>query len=208
MERIIIIGGGGHARVLINMVNLSAEFEIIGILDPHLDVGIKISGVPVLGNDDLLEELYKKGIKHACIAIGSTRDNSKRKMLYEIVKQIGFSVPSFTHPQAIISKDVKISEGVQIMAGAIMQPGSLVEENAIVNTGSIVEHDCIVGQHVHICPGVVISGGCEIQGGTFIGSGATVIHGIKIGENATVAAGSVVVKDVPAGSQVMGVPAK
>lgn len=208
MERIIIVGGGGHARVLINIVKLSGQYEIIGILDPHLNVEENISGIPVLGNDDLLEDLYKKGIKNACIAIGSIRDNTKRTKLYNFVKEIGFSLPPLTHPNAIITDDVKISEGVQIMAGAIIQTGSLIGKNTIINTGVIVEHDCFIGQHVHLCPGVVISGGCEIQNGAFIGSGATVIQGIKIGENATVAAGAVVIKDVSDSSQVMGVPAK
>lgn len=208
MERIIIVGGGGHARVLLNIVKLSGQYEIIGILDPHLNVGQHISGIPVLGNDDLLEGLYKKGIKNACIAIGSIRDNTKRTKLYNIVKVTGFSLPPLTHPNSIISDDVKISEGVQIMAGAIIQTGSVIEKNSIINTGVIVEHDCIIGQHVHLCPGVVISGGCKIQSGAFIGSGATVIQGIKIGSNATVAAGAVVVQDVPDGAQVMGVPAK
>lgn len=208
MEKIIIIGGGGHAKVLIEIVKLSGQYEIIGILDPQLEVDINIAGVSVLGNDDLLEGLHKKGVMNACIAIGSIKDNIRRKILYEKVKQMGFTIPFLIHTQTILSENVKISEGVQVMAGAIIQTGSEVEENTIVNTGSIVEHDCLIDRHVHICPGVVISGGCEISEGAFIGAGATIVQGIKIGENVIVGAGAVVVDDIPDGAKVMGIPAK
>lgn len=208
MNKIVIIGGGGHAKVLIDIFNMCGQYEIVGILDTQHETGLSILNIPVLGNDDLLEGLYKKGIKNACIAIGSITDNSKRKMLYKRVKQIGFSIPLLTHPQAIISRNARISEGVLVMAGVIIQTESLIEENTIINTGSIVEHDCYISRHVHICPGVVISGGCQINEGAFIGVGSTIIQGIKIGKNVTVGAGSVVIRDVPDGSRVMGVPAK
>jgi len=208
MNKIVIIGGGGHAKVLIDIFNMSGQYEIMGILDTQRETGLSILNIPVLGNDDLLEGLYKKGIKNACIAIGSINDNSKRKMLYKRVKQIGFSIPFLTHPQAIISRNARISEGVQVMAGVVIHAESLIEENTIINTGSIVEHDCYISRHVHICPGVVISGGCKINEGAFIGAGSTIIQGIKIGKNVTVGAGSVVIRDVADGSKVMGVPAK
>lgn len=209
MQSIVLIGGGGHARVLIDIIKTSGEYEIVGILDSQLDIGTLISGVSILGNDNFLAELYSKGIKNACIAIGSIKDNSKRKMLYEKVKQIGFSVPYLIHPQAILSKnDTRIFEGVQIMAGAIVQTGCSIGENTIINTGAIIEHDCRVGKHVHICPGAIISGGCFIDEEAFVGTSATIIQGIKAGKNSVIAAGAVVVKNVPDDTEVMGVPAK
>lgn len=208
MEKIILLGGGGHAKVLIDLIKTSGKYEIAGILDSQLKVSSVVSGISVLGSDKLLVELYEKGIKNACIAVGSIKDNSKRKMLYEKVKQTGFFIPFLIHPQTIVSKVSKISDSVQIMAGAIIQAESIIGENTIVNTGSIIEHDCRIGKHVHICPGTVISGGCEIHESAFIGAGTTVIHGIKIGRNVTVGAGSVVTRDVPNDSKVMGVPAK
>lgn len=208
MQNIIMIGGGGHARVLIDLIKASGKAEIVGILDGRFEIGSVVSGVPVLGNDDLLPQLYAKGIKNACIAVGSIRDNSKRKMLYEKVKGVGFSMPVLIHPQAIISQDLQISEGVQIMAGAITQPGSLIGENTIINTGAIVEHDCNIGRHVHLCPGAVISGGVFVGDSAFIGASATVKQGVKIGKEAIVATGAVVVNDVPDGTVVKGVPAK
>ena len=208
LDEIILLGGGGHAKVLIDLINASGQFEISGILDTQLEAGTKVLNIPVIGDDDLLSGLYNKGIKNVCIAVGSVKDTTRRRMLFDKVKQIGFLVPYLLHPQAIIvSRNVHFSEGVQIMAGVTVQTGSLFKENTIINTGAIIEHDCSIGSHVHICSGVVISGGCTVGDGTFIGAGATVMQGINIGKCVTVAAGAVVVKDVPESSMVKGVPA-
>jgi UDP-perosamine 4-acetyltransferase len=207
LDEIILLGGGGHAKVLIDLINTSMQFEISGILDTQLEIGTKVLNVSVLGDDDLLSGLYSKGIKNVCIAIGSVKDNARRRILFDKVKQMGFLVPYLLHPQTIISKNVHFSEGVQIMAGVNVQTDSLFKENTIINTGAIIEHDCSIGSHVHICPGAVISGGCTVGDGAFIGAGATVMQEINIGKCVTVAAGAVVVKDVPDRSMVKGVPA-
>ncbi|MFZ3091395.1 MAG: acetyltransferase [Nitrospirota bacterium] len=208
MKKIILLGGGGHARVLIDLIIGCSEYDIAGILDPQIEKGTEVSGIIVLGSDDMLSELFDRGIKDVCIAVGSIKDNNKRWMLYEKVKQIGFSVPALIHPKAVIAGDLQISEGVQIMAGSVIQTGSSIGENTIINTGAVIDHDNKVGRHVHICPGAVVSGGCIINDSAFIGAGATVIQGIRIGKNAIVAAGSVVINDVPDNSTVIGVPAK
>lgn len=208
MQEIVLIGGGGHAKVLIEIIKLLKQYKIIGILDSQIAIGTYISGIAVLGKDDLMSNLYTNGVKHACIAVGSIKDNSKRRNLYEKVKQIGFQVPVLAHPYSIISKDTIISEGVQVTAGAIIQRGSKIGANTIINTGAVIEHDCVIGNHVHVCPGVVISGDCVIGDGTFIGAGSVVIQGLKIGENSIVGAGAVVVNNVPDNTRVMGVPAK
>lgn len=208
MEKIILIGGGGHAKVLIDLIRTSGQFEIAGILDPLLEIKSAFLGIPVIGSDDMLEELFSTGIRNACIAVGSIRDNSKRKTLYEQVKKIGFVAPHLIHPKTIVSRKAQIADAVQIMAGAIIQAESIIGENTIVNTGSIIEHDCKIGKHVHVCPGVVISGDCVIGDGAFIGAGSVVIQGLKIGENSIVGAGAVVVSDVADSKVVMGVPAK
>lgn len=190
------------------MIQTSGQYKIAGILDSRLKTGSTVAGVSVLGDDEKLAELFDDGIKNACIAVGSIRNNSTRRSLFEKVKQIGFKIPHLIHPESILTEGLHISEGVQIMAGAVIQTGSSIGENTIINTGSIIEHDCEIGRHVHICPGTVISGGCDIGDEAFIGVGAIVIQGIKIGINAVVAAGAVVIRDVPDNSTVIGVPAK
>ncbi|RJR21780.1 MAG: acetyltransferase [Nitrospiraceae bacterium] len=208
-EKIIILGGGGHAKVLIEIIRSGGIFEIAGILDARFEKGLKISGVPVIGKDDLLPGIFERDrIINACIGVGSTRDNSLRRALYEKVKQIGFSVPSLVHPKAVVSASCRISEGTQLMASSVVQPCSFIGENTIINTGAIIDHDCNVGRHVHICPGAVLSGECLVGEGSFIGTGATIVNGIKIGKNVTIGAGSVVVNDIADDSVVKGVPAR
>lgn len=203
MEKIIILGGGGHAKVLMEIIRLAGKYEIAGILDARFEKGLEISGAPVIGKDDLLPGIFTMDqISNACIGIGSTRDNSLRKALYEKVKQLRYSVPSLVHPAAVVSGTSKISEGVQLMANSVVQPCSFIGENTIINTGAIVEHDCNIGRHVHICPAAVLSGECIVGDETFIGAGAVVINGIKIGKNVTIGAGSVVINDIADGSVV------
>jgi sugar O-acyltransferase (sialic acid O-acetyltransferase NeuD family) len=205
---IVFLGGGGHAKVLIDLVLLSAKYNILGVLDGKLSKGSQVSCIPILGDDNLLPELYEKGLRNVCIAIGSTRSNSVRMKLYDKVKEMGFTVPALTHPGTIIANDVLYAEGVQVMAGAVIQTATQVGENTIINTAAVVDHDCRIGKHVHICPGVVMSGGCLIDDQSFVGAGATVIQGIRIGKGSVVGAGSVVVKDLPENSVVKGIPAR
>lgn len=207
-NKIVILGGGGHAKVLIDLMHTQDDYEVAGILDSGLEKSSKVLGVPVLGGDELLNDLFKMGVKMACIGVGSVKDNSIRKRLYEKAKQIGFLIPPLSHPHACISKEAKLSEGAQVMAGAIIQVSALIGENTIINTAATVEHDCIIGRDVHICPGAVVSGGVSIGDNVFVGAGATVIQGIKIGEGALIGAGSLVLSDVHAGQKVVGVPAR
>lgn len=208
MTKIVLIGGGGHARVVMDLLSYSREHEVAGVLDPGLEAGEAVSVARVLGDDTLLGSLYEDGVREACVAIGSVGDNSRRRELYLMVKGQGFSVPPLVHPLAAVSSGAALSEGCQIMAGTIIQTGSAIGENTIVNTGAIIDHDCRIGSHVHLCPGAVISGGCSVEDGVFIGAGATIIQGLRIGRNSKIGAGSVVIADVPENAVVKGVPAK
>ncbi len=206
-ERLVLIGGGGHARVLMEIISLSGSFEVEALLDPNIAPGTLVSGIRVAGGDGLLPGLFSRGVRNACVAIGSVKDNSRRASIYEKLKKAGFSLPLLIHPKAVISGSADISEGAQVMAAAVVQAGSSIGANTIVNTGAIVEHDCRIGDHVHLSPGSVISGGSVIEEGAFVGAGATIIQGIRVGERAIVAAGAVVVDDVAPGVLVKGVPA-
>ena len=208
MEKILVIGGGGHAKVLMEAIRLSGTYDLAGILDDRLEAGTAVAGVSVLGGDELISSLWEVGIRNACIGIGSVRDNGKRSMLYGKVKSLGYSMPAIIHPRSVFSSEVSLSAAVQVMAGAIIQAGVFIGENTIINTGSIIEHDCIIGSHVHAASGVVMAGGCVLGDGVFVGAGAVIKQGIRIGDAAVVAAGAVVIDDVAAGAVVKGVPAK
>lgn len=205
---IVIIGGGGHASVCIELIERVGGYEIVGVVDPRLPRGSSCRGYPILGDDAVLPQLRRDGVTAACIGIGGVLSLTPRARAYAQAGAFGFALPALVHPSAVVARGIAIGAGAQIMAGAILQPDAAVGEDTIVNTGVRVDHDSTIGAHVHVCPGVTISGDCTIGDGAFIGAGATIIHGIRIGARAIIAAGSCVVRDVPEGATVMGVPAR
>jgi UDP-perosamine 4-acetyltransferase len=204
---LIVLGAGGHAKVLIFALQKQSA-EILGVTD--LDAGKKHQlwcGVPIIGGDEAVMT-YSGEMIYLVNGVGSVRTGSQRRELFERFNGLGYQFASVIHPSAIMAADVVCAEGVQIMAGAMIQVGSFIGENAVINTGAIVDHDCQIGAHAHISTGAVLCGGIQVGEGAHIGAGATVIQGIRIGNNSLVAAGAVVVRDVPDGMTVMGVPAK
>jgi len=198
---IILIGGGGHGRVVIDAIKSAKSFNIYGILDPSLRRNSIISGVKVIGPDGMLPILFKNGIKNAFISVGSIGDHEPRKKIYGNLKKIGFRLPSVVHPKAVVAGDVRLGEGAFVAAGAILNPGVKIGRNAIINTRSSVDHDCGIGDFVHVAPGAVLSGGVKIKEGAHIGTGASVIQNIKIGKNAMIGAGQTVRVNISDGAR-------
>ncbi|MGE3549976.1 MAG: acetyltransferase [Geobacter sp.] len=204
---VLVLGGGGHAKVLIDAL-LSASTVIAGIIDPDpLLAGARVLGVPVLGGDAIVTK-FPAGEVLLVNGLGSVGPPLRRKQLFEQFKEQDYRFATVIHPSAIIACDAELGEGVQIMAGTIIQPGCRIGTNTIINTKASVDHDCIIGDHAHIAPGVTLSGGVLVGNASHIGTSATVIQSIKIGESSIVGAGAVVVKDVTAGTTVVGVAAK
>ncbi len=207
MKELILIGGGGHARVLIEVVRVSGEFHLRGILDPVLPAGQEVSGVPVLGGDELLSTAeFSESL--VTIAFGLMRAGDRRQKLYESLIAKKHEFPVLRHPFSQVASRVTISQGSQIMAGVVIQPGGLIGVNAVINTGALIDHDCRIGDHVFISPGAVLGGGVTLGDGSFIGLGARLLPGVRVGPRATVGAGAVVTEEVPEGSTVVGVPAR
>ena len=207
-EKIVIVGGGGHARVIIDTLCANQQFEIVGIVDAELPSTAHILGFPVIGNDDSLPLLFSQGIHHAALGIGGLYDLQKRAHMFTTLTKAGFLLPAIIHPAAYVSSSARIEEGTHIMAGAVVQANAHIKTNSIVNTHASVDHDCTVGPHAHVAPGAVIVGGAKIEESAFVGAGAVVIQNITIGAHALVGAGAVVVRDVAPHARVMGVPAK
>jgi len=206
-KRLILIGGGGHCKVVISIIKKLKNFEIVGVIDNY-KVGDSVYGIRVIGSDENLEDFYKESIRYALITIGSVKDNTKRRDLFKMGRKIGYEFPVIISPQAIVDDSVEIAEGTVIMPGCIVNIASTIGKNTIINTGATIDHDCKIGNHSHIAPGVHISGGVEVGDLSFIGIGSTIIQGVKIGKNATIGAGSVVIKDIPDNVVVVGNPAR
>ena len=206
-KKIVLIGGGGHCKVVISILKKLDNFEIVGIVDNYKAETL-ISGIKIIGTDEDLRDIYKSGIHYALITVGSTKDNTKRYRLFNMVKEIGYEFLVIISLQAVVDNDVKIDEGTVVMPGCIINIDSFIGKNCIINTGSIIEHDCKIGNHCHIAPGVHVSGSVEVGELSFIGIGATIIQGIKIGKNVTIGAGSVVIKNIPDNVIALGNPAK
>jgi UDP-perosamine 4-acetyltransferase len=209
MMRVVGLGAGGHAKVLIDILRLRGEVEIVGLTDPDPTVWqTAVLDVPVLGDDNLLPTLLSQGVRGAFIGVGGVGDNTARQRLFEAARSIGFEIITSIHPTAIIARQVVLEAGVMIMAGAIINAGTHIDDNVIINTGAIVEHDCYIGAQVHVAPGAVLSGGVRVGEGAHVGAGAVVRQSLTIGARAIIGAGAVVTKDVPADITVVGIPAK
>lgn len=207
-EKIVLVGGGGHCKVVSSIILENNDFKIVGISDVESELGKEINGIKIKYTDDQLEKLFKEGVKNAIITVGSTGNPVLRIKLFNKIKSIGFFAPVIIAKSAFIGKNVSIGEGTVIMPGVIINTGVKIGKNCIINTGAIIEHDCIIEDNVHIAPGVTISGGVLVGENTHIGTGSSIIQNIKIGKNSLIGAGSVVVKDTPNNVKAFGVPAK
>ena len=207
--KVVGLGAGGHAKVVIEILRCHEFYELIGLLDPNPELqGGRVVGVPVLGDDDLLPTLKRDGVRHFYLGLGSAGGIGPRRRLFERALQFEMKPVDAIHPQAIVSPSVDIGAGVTVMAGAVINACTRLGVNVIVNTGAIVEHDCMVGDHVHIATGARLASTVQVGTGAHIGAGATVRQCITIGDGALVGAGAVVVNDVPSHTVVVGVPAR
>lgn len=204
---IIVVGAGGHAKVVIDTL-LASSAEIIGATDSNPEkIDTRILGVPVIGTDEVILQ-YKPEQIYLANGIGSVGLPTIRTGIFNYFKNLGYSFISSIHPSAVVASDVMVVEGAQIMAGAIIQPGCHIGSNSIINTGTSVDHDCFIGSHVHLAPRATLSGSVQIGDGVHIGTAAVLIQGVEIGKNSVVGAGAVVVKNVPQNTKVIGVPAR
>jgi UDP-N-acetylbacillosamine N-acetyltransferase len=207
MDKIVIWGASGHARVVADIIRLNREYEIVGFLDnvnpqQHLTA---FCGAQILGGDDQLVQLREQGVNYLIFGFGNCEARLK---LAELVKSKGFQLASAIHPSAIIASDVIIKPGTVVAAGAVINTGSLIGENVIINTSSSVDHECSIGDGAHICPGAHLAGQVRVGRGTWVGIGTTIIDHVSIGSGSLIGAGAVVVKDLPDNVVAYGNPAK
>lgn len=204
---IIVLGAGGHARVLIDALR-SRSATIVGIAeaDPGKH-GQTVFDIPIIGDDRAVLLMAAESLR-LVNGIGTVRVSMLRRRLYDSFKSNGYFFATVVHASAIVAPAVDLAEGAQIMAGAVLQTGCRIGENAIINTRVAVDHDCVIGNHVHVSPGATLCGDVVVGEGAHVGAGSTVIQGLRIGRDSMVAAGAVVIRDVPDNATVAGVPAR
>jgi sugar O-acyltransferase (sialic acid O-acetyltransferase NeuD family) len=204
--RLIVLGGGGHAKVLISLIR-KLGLEVIGYTD-LADRGTILSA-PFLGSDRALADLVGRyPDSGAAMGLGKIDVSSARTRLLGAAKSQGLSFPVLVSPQAIVNEEVQLGEGTAIFDGAVVNSGSRIGGLCIVNTSSTVEHDCRLGQNTHIAPGAVVSGGVIIGDDCMIGAGSVVLQEIKVCSGCLVGAGSVVTRDLLEPGVYAGVPAR
>lgn len=201
MEKILILGTGGHAKSLVDAIEREQKYEIAGYIVNDCNDTEADMLYPILGNDDNLPELFLQGIHNAAIGIGFLGRSNLRSVLYSRLKEIGYNLPVVCDPSAIIASDVPIGEGTFIGKGAILNTASRVGKMCIVNTGAIIEHDCQIDDFSHISVGTVLCGGVSIGTEVFVGANATVIQGRKVANGCIVGAGEVIKKNVTNGNE-------
>jgi sugar O-acyltransferase (sialic acid O-acetyltransferase NeuD family) len=196
-KALVIYGGGGHARSLIELIEAGGNYKIAGVLDDRLAVGSKVLGIPVLGGNELLLRLKARGIGKVVNAVGGIGDISPRLRIYAAIQAAGLQVPSVIHPRAYIEKSAVLQPGQQVFFNAYIGSDVKVGFGCIVNTGAIVSHDCVLGDYVNISPGAILAGSVTVGERTLIGMGVTINLGVKVGAGARIGNSAVVKADVP-----------
>lgn len=202
---IVLIGGGGHCRSVIDVIEEQKIYEIVGIVDTPDKVGSQVLGYPIFATDDDLPKLAQEHINF-CITIGHIKTNKLRKELYLRLKMIGANFPIIKSPYAHISKSASIKEGSVIMHRCVINSNSSLGVCCIANTACVIEHDVIIKDHCHVGPCGTVNGGCIIEDDCFIGSNSVLVPGISINKNSLIAAGSVIISDVGENSMYAGNP--
>lgn len=199
MKALLLIGGGGHCKSCIDVIETGQHYVVVGVVVREAQAGATVLSYPILGNDDDLPQLLKK-YPAALITVGQIKSAESRIRLFERLKTLGAELPSVISSHAHVSRHALVAAGSVVMHGSILNASASVGENCIINSQALIEHDCMVEAHCHISTGVKLNGNVHVESGCFIGSGAIVREGVRIGANSLIQAGSVVLSDVLAGT--------
>ena len=199
---LIIFGGGGHGKTVIDLVRAVGTYRIVGVIDDGLPAGSEVLGVPVLGGAKDLAEWHNRGVRLAVNAVGGIGNVAVRMKIFEILAKAGFACPALVHPSAVVERSATLEAGVQVFAQAYVGSAARVGFGTVVNTGAIVHHDCVIGQVVNLSPGATLAGNVRVEDNAQIGMLATVNLQITVGEGALLGNGCTVKADVPAGTRV------
>ncbi len=189
MEKLLLLGAGGHCKSIIDVIEQEGRFEIVGIIDNGLEVGSRVLDYKIIGNDADLANLRKE-YKYAFIAVGQIKSAVVRKKLFKRLKELNYTLPTIISPLAYVSKYVKIDEGTVVMHHALINTDAKIGKNCIINTKALIEHDVTIEDNCHISTGAIVNGGVVVNEETFYGSNATSKEYVDV--NGFIKAGSIV----------------
>ena len=195
MNKIILIGGGGHCKSCIDVIEQQEKYQIAGIVDVPKKLHQKILDYEIIATDNDLPRLVNE-YANFLITLGQIKSSEKRTRIFQTLKDAGAKLPVIISPFAYVSKHTKIGEGTTIMHHALINDGTKIGSNCIINTKALIEHDVTIGDHCHIATGAVINGGVKVGSGTFFGSNAVCKEYIKIGENVIIGCGATIIKNI------------
>ncbi|MFM8319286.1 MAG: NeuD/PglB/VioB family sugar acetyltransferase [Chloroflexota bacterium] len=194
---VIVYGGGGHGKTLIDLLRLLGVYQVVGVLDDGLPPGSEVLGAPVLGGGEQLPGLASRGVRLAINAVGGIGSLTTRLRVAEKLQAAGFVSPALVHPAAVVEASARLAPGVQVFARAYVGSDARVDVGCIVNTAAVLSHDCRLGEYANISPGALLAGEVTIGAGALVGMGATVNLRVQVGAGARIGNGATVKENVP-----------
>lgn len=202
-EKIVLIGGGGHAHSVVDAIERMGQYEIAGFVDQEPSTSYKLYST--IGSDDDLDAIFKSGITLAAITVGYLGRSRLREILFRRAKNIGFTFPPIIDPSAVVANDAIIGEGSFVGKLAVVNANAHVGSMNIVNTGAIIEHDCRLGDYSHVAVNATLCGSVDAGEFVFVGANAVVVQGVSLGDFSLIGAGAVVLKDVEEHQRAVGI---
>lgn len=191
MQNLILVGGGGHCKSCIDVIEGTNDYKIAGILDVEEKVGQEILGYKIIGTDNDIEKYVNQGF-HFLITVGQIKNADLRIKLLEKIKFCGGKLATIISPRAYVSKHAMIGEGTIVMHDAFINADAKIAKNCIINTKALIEHECVIGDNCHIAVGAVIAGQVEVGEECFIGANSTIVQCVKIPPKTFIKAGCLV----------------
>ena len=195
-RKIILIGGGGHCKSCIDVIEQQGVYQIAGIVDVSEKLHQKVLGYEIIATDDDLPRLVNE-YENFLITLGQIKSPGKRIRIFQTLKELGVKLPVIISPLAYVSKHAEIGDGTIIMHQALVNAGAKIGSSCIINNKALIEHDAVIEDHCHIATGDIINGGVKVGRGTFFGSNAVCKEYIEIGENAVIGCGAKIIKNIP-----------
>lgn len=206
MDKLILVGGGGHCKSVLDSVLKTNQYGDIGIVDTQKKD--ELMGMKIVGSDADLPELFNKGFTHAFVSLGNVGSPKNRIRLFKTLEEIGFIIPNIIDKTAIVSLYADFGRGIYVGKNAVLNSCCSIKDGAIVNTSAVIEHDCLIESFAHIAPGTVLCGNVSVKENAFIGARSVIKQQITIGKNVVIGMGSVVIKDIPDNVVAYGNPCK